>query len=287
MTDTMDIRDKLTAKRAAVDAELARILTGEPAGMYEVMRYAVGGGKRFRPLLLLAVGEALGAQRSLILPYACAVELIHSYSLVHDDLPAMDNDDVRRGKPSCHKAFGEGRALLAGDGLLTLAFEVLSRTPFDPALCSRKERACREIASAAGAEGMIKGQWLDITLAPGNPGEEAFLDLIRRKTGALIRASAVAGAVLAGAPEAALRAVDDFGESVGLAFQVRDDILDAGPSPPPTEPNAVAVFGRDGARSRLDTAVDSALRALEALPVDTGELRYLAGTLRLESGFLS
>ncbi len=280
----MDVRDRLNEKRAAVDAALDPLLTGQPERLYEVMRYAVLGGKRFRPLLLLAAGETLGAQRSLALPYACAVELIHSYSLVHDDLPAMDNDDFRRGRPSCHKAFGEGRALLAGDGLLSLAFEVLSRAPYDPGHCDRKEGALREIAAAAGVEGMIKGQWLDIDLAAGNADEAVFLDLVGRKTGALIRASVVAGAILAGAPAAALQAVAEYGAAVGLAFQIRDDILDAKPSPPAPELNAVAVFGSGGARARLDSSLDAALRALDALPIDSDELRYLAGTLRLESG---
>src|SRR5512136_2209756 len=183
----MDAPERLKGKKAAVEAELGRLLAGDGSGLYEVMRYAVlGGGKRFRPLLLLATGEAFGSSRDALLPYACAVELIHSYSLIHDDLPSMDNDDIRRGKPSCHKVFGEGAAILAGDGLLSLAFEVLSRAPLVPGQAERKDLAFQEIAAAAGVEGMVKGQWMDVRSAPTPPDEATFLDIIRRKTGALI-----------------------------------------------------------------------------------------------------
>jgi geranylgeranyl pyrophosphate synthase len=278
----MNVVDKLDEKKAAVEADLRRLLSGG-YGLFEAMRYAVlGSGKRFRPLLLLSAGESCGAGRPLLLPYACAVELIHSYSLVHDDLPSMDNDDVRRGQPACHKAFGDGPALLAGDGLLSLAFEVLSRAPHEAGRFERKERAVEEIAAAAGVEGMIRGQWMDITLEPGSVGADAYDDLIRRKTGALIRASVVAGAILAGAPGAVLAALTDYGEAVGRAFQLRDDLLDAGAAGRDDGPKAAAVLGLGEARAGLEASVDGALKSLEAGQVDSEELRHLAASLRLE-----
>jgi geranylgeranyl diphosphate synthase type II len=281
----MNVLEGLRDKKAAVDAELARLLAGDGSGLYEVMRYAVlGGGKRYRPLLLLSTGEAFGAGRDVLLPYACAVELIHSYSLIHDDLPSMDNDDVRRGQPSCHKAYGEGPALLAGDGLLSLAFEVLSRTPRVPGDSERKDAAIQDIAAAAGVEGMIKGQWMDIRPVRDAMGEKVFLDMIERKTGALILASVRVGAILAGAPASGLAAATRYGTAVGFGFQIRDDLADAGESGSSAEPNAVAVFGLAGARARLDQYITDALRALGDAKVASDELRFLAETLRPGGG---
>jgi geranylgeranyl diphosphate synthase type II len=284
----MDVREKLEADKTAVESRLTRILSDTPDGLREVMGYAVlEGGKRFRPLLLIAAGEALGEGLEPLLPYACAVELIHCYSLVHDDLPAMDDDDFRRGKPSCHKAFGEAQAILAGDGLLSLAFEVLSRAPSAAGRFDRKERAFQEIASAAGVGGMIKGQWMDITLGgagTSHESESVFMELAGRKTGALIRASVRAGAVLAGAPGAAVEAAGSFGASLGLAFQLRDDILDAREPGASTGFDAVSLFGREGAAERLKACLDGGLGALEAGGIDSDELRFLAGTLRLGKG---
>lgn len=281
--DSPEVRRSLDAKRRAVDAELEILLAGDGSRLFEAIRYAVGGGgKRYRPLLLLSAGEAFGAGEAGLLPYACAVELIHSYSLVHDDLPSMDNDDFRRGRPSCHKAFGEGLALLAGDGLLSLAFEILSRAPAPPGYPDRKDRAVQEIASAAGVGGMIKGQWMDISVPARGADEKTFVDLVGKKTGALITASAKTGALLAGAPSAALEAVGEYGRSVGLAFQFRDDIADAGASGPSSAPDAVAVFGREGARIRLEEYVSRAIQALDREKIGSGELRSLARALRLE-----
>jgi len=277
----MNVVESLREKQAVLEAELGRLLAGDGSGLYDVMRYAVlGGGKRFRPLLLLATGETFGSARDVLLPYAGAVELIHSYSLIHDDLPAMDNDDVRRGKPSCHKAFGEGPALLAGDGLLSLAFEVLSRAPRTPGDPAGKDLAIQDIAAAAGVEGMIKGQWLDIRPTPASTGEAAFLDMIRRKTGALILASVRAGAILAGASASGLEAVTRYGTAVGLAFQLKDDLADAGTSGSAEAVNAVTVLGLAGARSRSEQYVSDALRALGDVGVPIDELRFLAESLR-------
>ena len=276
----LDVRDRLEEKRRAVESELERLLAGDDSRLFEAMRYAtLGGGKRFRPILLLASGEAFGAPRETLLPYACAVELIHNYSLVHDDLPAMDNDDLRRGKPACHKAFGEGLALLAGDGLLTLAFEVVSRAPSPSGHEERKDLAFREIAAATGVGGMIKGQWMDISLSPGGADEGEFLDLIGKKTGALIRASVTAGALLAGAPARGLTAAGEYGAAVGLAFQLRDDLADAGRTGSPSGLDAVALFGREGTRARLEECLARAREALSLGNVDSEELRRLADQL--------
>jgi farnesyl diphosphate synthase len=278
--DGVDVRNDIDGMRRTLDAELDRLLAADGSRLLEAMRYAVlGGGKRFRPLVLLAAGEAFGASRSALLPYACAVELIHNYSLVHDDLPAMDNDDLRRGRPSCHKAFGEGLALLTGDGLLSLAFEVIAGAPPPRGRLERKDRALREISSAAGVRGMIKGQWLDISLRREDADTDAFMDMIGKKTGALIQASAKAGAVLAGAPAPGLAAIGDYGAALGLAFQLRDDLADVGRSGSPSGLDAVAVFGRAGARARLEEYVTGALAALEKEKIASAELRHLAGTL--------
>jgi geranylgeranyl pyrophosphate synthase len=281
----MDVRDTLEGMRRDVDAELGQLLACGGSRLFEALRYAVlGGGKRFRPLLLLSAGEAFGAGRALLLPYACAVELIHNFSLVHDDLPSLDNDDFRRGKPSCHKAFGEGPAVLAGDGLLALAFEVIARAPSPAGHTERKDAALREIAAAAGVRGMIEGQWMDISLRAGEADERVFTDLVRKKTGALIRASAAAGALIAGAPADGLAAVERYGDAVGLAFQLRDDLADAAQSGPPSGIDAVALFGRDGTRARLERCVSEAVAALDAGKVASPELRYLTREIGPGSG---
>jgi geranylgeranyl pyrophosphate synthase len=281
----LDIRARLEEKRRAVEAGLDRLIPADGSRLSEAMRYAaLGGGKRFRPLLLLSSGEAFGAPAEILMPYACAVELIHNYSLVHDDLPAMDNDDVRRGKPSCHKAFGEGLALLVGDGLLTLAFEAIAGAPAPSGDPGRKDAAFREIAAAAGVAGMIKGQWLDISLSPGQADEVSFLELIGKKTGALIRASVTAGALLAGAPPRGLQAAEEYGAAVGLAFQLRDDLADAGLTGSPSGLDAVALFGREGTRARLEACLAGAAMALVKGGLDSAELRLLADGLAPEAG---
>ncbi len=272
----------LIEMKAEVEAWLERLLEGE-SRLCQALRYAVlPGGKRFRPLLLLSAGEAFGGDRATLLPYACAVELIHSYSLVHDDLPCMDDDALRRGKPSCHKAYGEARALLAGDGLLTLAFEVLAGASAGTAGAGRKDGAVRAIAEAAGVKGMIAGQWMDIAYEPARADEASLLELMALKTGALILASVRAGAIMGGAPDAALPEIDRYGRGVGLAFQLRDDLLDAGKKAEGkagSRPNAVALFGPQGTIARLRRAVGGALEALDAAGVRSIELRSLASGL--------
>lgn len=192
----------------------------EPKNLHKAMRYSVfSGGKRIRPVILLEAAKACGGKESIALPLACAVEFIHTYSLIHDDLPAMDDDDYRRGKPSCHKAFGEATAILAGDGLLTLAFETIAKK------CPPKtaKEALIQLAKAAGSSGMVGGQELD--LRPGRTKDLAKINLL--KTAKLFEVSAVLGAISAGAGKIYTKAMADYGRYLGLAFQIADDITDS------------------------------------------------------------
>jgi geranylgeranyl diphosphate synthase type II len=230
-----------------IDAGLDRWLPGPPdcpAIVSEAMRYSLmAGGKRMRPVLALASAEsvapATAAQqdeaRQLALPAACALEMIHTYSLIHDDLPAMDDDTLRRGRPTLHVVYGEGLAILAGDGLLTAAFQLLASHPRidSPGVLDRKLRTIALVGNAAGPSGMVGGQAIDLEAVRPRPGHErAALDadgvraMHARKTGALIRASCVAGALMAGADDDLVRAIDSYGAEIGLAFQIVDDILD-------------------------------------------------------------
>lgn len=269
----------LARKKAAVDRELGRLLPPGGSTVRRAMRAAVlPGGKRFRPLLVLASGACCGARPEVLLPFACAFELIHCYSLVHDDLPAMDNDDLRRGRPSCHKAFGEGAALLAGDALLTLAFEIMAAASVPGGLLAAKQRAMLVVSRSAGAEGMIGGQWLDISLAPEDLTPRR-LDIINaKKTGALIGGAVEAGALLAKAGAADRRALSTYGRSLGLAFQVRDDILDAGAAAGgrPPRPDHTVLHGLAGSRARLARLVGGATAALGRFGSRGAELRWLA-----------
>lgn len=279
---TMDVKERLEQMKAAVEQELERILPRDDTVLFRAMRQAVlSGGKRYRPLLALSSGECFGASQELVLPYACALELIHNYSLVHDDLPSMDNDDFRRGQPSCHKAFGEDIALLTGDSLLTLAFEVLASAPLDEGLLPRKEHVLKEISHLAGVSGMIGGQFLDVTLSPEEMSEETFQDLILKKTGALITASVKTGAILGGAGGPELEAVEKYGHSLGLAFQIRDDILDSvgEAEKDRPRPNYVAFFGLETARSRLKDCVEAARSELDEASLESEKLHHLASIL--------
>src|SRR5579863_9824457 len=214
--------------RAAVDAALDRLMPGEnapPPSIHRAMRYSVqAGGKRVRPILCLESARIFTADVSAVLPVACALEFIHTYSLIHDDLPALDNDDLRRGHPTCHKQFGEAIAILAGDALLTLAFETLAAAPVEPV---RRVALIAEIASAAGTrDGMVGGQVADLE-AEKQPVTADMLEYIHKsKTAALIRASILAGAISAGAAASDIARLRRFGDQIGWAFQVTDDILD-------------------------------------------------------------
>jgi geranylgeranyl pyrophosphate synthase len=219
----MGIEAKLAVRKCLIERELDRLLGHGHGVLVRAMRYAVfPGGKRFRPLLLLSSGACFGVSPSRLLPFACAIELIHSYSLVHDDLPSMDNDHLRRGKPTLHRAFGENLAILAGDGLLTLAFETMAGAPVPKGKMGQKQEAILMVSRSAGADGMVGGQVLDITWKPKGLSRAKIEDLIQKKTGALIQAAVEVGALLGDARPAERQAIRDFGRSVGLAFQVRD-----------------------------------------------------------------
>ena len=295
----------LDARRARVDEALGDFVPPDrqPAIVWEAMRYSLfAGGKRLRPMLALAAAEATADRLqgsasqalSLALPAACALELIHTYSLVHDDLPAMDDDTLRRGRPTAHVVYGEGLAILAGDALLTEAFALLAREPRtvpdipDGVLSSRKIAALSLIADAAGGSGMVGGQAIDLRAADGSHvlDATALRDMHGRKTGALIRASALAGAVMAGANEALQGAVGEFAEQVGLAFQIVDDILDvegasadlgktAGKDAAAGKPTYPALYGLDGSRRLAAECIERALAALARVSL-AGHLPDLA-----------
>jgi len=279
----MRVEDALLEQKRAVDQELHRLLSGRESLLFQAMRHAVhSGGKRYRPLLLLSAGESLAAERDILLPFACAVELIHCYSLVHDDLPAMDNDEFRRGQPACHKAYGEDVALLAGDALLTLAFEVMASAPLPGTLVEHRAEVMAEVSRWAGAQGMIEGQVLDIKLKPEQTAEDKLLDIIFKKTGGLIIASVKAGAMLGLASDSQVQALEGFGRNVGLAFQVRDDLLDYGPGAgrrPDSRPTLVSLLGRQEAQRRLGEFVRQALEALDRARLRTAALEHLARLL--------
>jgi farnesyl diphosphate synthase len=256
-----------------------------PQRLHAAMRHAtLGGGKRIRPLLVYATGTALGASENDLDAPAAAVELVHAYSLVHDDLPAMDDDALRRGRPTVHVAFDEATAILAGDALQALAFDVLANAPGSDAA---RVAMLRALAQASGASGMVGGQALDLDAV----GRALDLDGLRRmhaaKTGALIRAAVRLGALAAGADTPTLQRLDDFADALGLAFQIRDDILDvegdpgligktAGKDAANAKPTYPAILGMEAARAWLDE-LDARMRGcLAALPQDTGELQALA-----------
>ena len=287
--------------RREIEAALERVLTARvaPEIVGAPIRYALSGaGKRLRPCLTLAVADSLASRtglspasaRSRALPAACAVEMIHCYSLVHDDLPAMDNDDLRRGRPTTHVVYGDGLAILAGDALLTEAFAVLAESP-SPALpvgaveapAPQRLRAIAVLASAAGAAGMVGGQAIDLA-AVGRAAAagtltldaETLEDMHRRKTGALIRAAATTGAILTGADEDTTRAVDDYARDFGLAFQIIDDVLDvegsdhtlgktAGKDAAAGKPTFPALYGVEGSRRRAADRVHHAVAALDRI----------------------
>ncbi len=214
--------------RIAVDAHLDRLMPAEsaqPPSIHQAMRYSVfAGGKRIRPILCLETARIFDSDIAPAFYPGCAIEFIHTYSLIHDDLPALDNDDLRRGKPTCHKKFGEAAAILAGDALLTLAFETLAASPSPP---GRRVAMITEISTAAGTiNGMVGGQVADLEAEGKEVGPESLEYIHRSKTAALIRASIASGALSAGAPPEDVLRLRSFGETIGWAFQVTDDILD-------------------------------------------------------------
>ncbi len=290
-----DLRAWLDARRTDVDGALERFLPSAPAcppRVGEAMRYSLfAGGKRLRPVLALAAAEAVGAARgtsddrvrALAMPSACALELIHTYSLVHDDLPAMDDDTLRRGRPTNHVVFGEGMAILAGDALLTEAFALIAREPRrvegvpDETLAARKLRTLQIVADAAGPCGMVGGQAIDLEAAGSadRVDAEGLRAMHARKTGAVIRASGLSGAVMSGADADQLDAIHDYGSELGLAFQIVDDILDvegashdlgktAGKDAAASKPTYPALYGLDTSRTMAAECVQRALERLRA-----------------------
>ncbi|RKD27873.1 geranylgeranyl diphosphate synthase, type II [Caminicella sporogenes DSM 14501] len=227
----MDFKTLLLSKKSRVDEELKKYFVaknGFQKTIFEAMAYSINaGGKRLRPVLMIEVCDMLGGKIDDVMPFACAIEMIHTYSLIHDDLPAMDNDDYRRGKLTNHKVFGEGIAILAGDGLLNLAFETMIKKIIDGKIDKDKGiQAMFEIAKAAGVEGMIGGQVVDLE-SEGKEIDKETLEFIHlKKTTALIEASIKAGAIIGGANEQEYGALSEYGRNIGLAFQIVDDILD-------------------------------------------------------------
>ncbi len=274
----MNLDADLARARQDVDRALDALLPRPegPAGrLAEGMRYAVfSGGKRLRPILALAACEALSGDVGAATAPAAALEMIHTYSLVHDDLPAMDDDDIRRGRPTVHKAFGEAEAILAGDALLTLAFEVLATHPPGDRHAAARSDAVAVIARAAGHAGMVGGQLADL-LAERRPAESVPLEWIhRRKTGALLSASVELGAILAAAGPGERAALVRYGEALGLAFQITDDVLDRtasvealGKTPGKDERSGKATYPAiHGVEASRDEARRQAELAIEALP---------------------
>lgn len=227
----MEFQQELKKKIQLVDEYLDGYLTEKDnyqRNIYEVMRYSVfAGGKRLRPVITLASCEIVGGNVVDAIPFGCAIEMIHTYSLIHDDLPAMDNDDYRRGKPTSHKMFGEAMAILAGDGLLNKAFEIVAEESLKNSMdLSKAMRAIAVIANASGTEGMIGGQVIDLEAENKQIDEQHLRYMHLHKTGALIIACTKAGAILGGGNEKEIEALEVYGRNLGLAFQIKDDILD-------------------------------------------------------------
>ena len=270
----------------ALSAQLAS-LGYIPERLFEAMDYSLSaGGKRLRPVLLLAACDTLGGNLDEALPFACALEMIHTYSLIHDDLPAMDNDDLRRGRPTNHKVYGEGMAILAGDGLLSAAMELMLRAAVKMGDL-RGIRAAEAIARRAGVTGMVAGQVMDVTGEGSEPTLEKVEYIHLHKTADLLTAPIEAGFILAGADDATVKAGCEYGKHLGLAFQMVDDLLDVegdaatlGKTPGKDAAEGkltwVAVKGIDATRADAKTAVEKAVAALESAGGETNFLKTLA-----------
>lgn len=285
-----DLEKFMVEARRLVDAALDRILPAEsvsPARVHTAIRWSVfAGGKRFRPLLLLAVGETCGASSDLLIDTACALEMVHAYSLIHDDLPSMDNDDLRRGRATCHIRFGEATAILAGDALQTLAFKTVSEAE---ALSAQKRTdLVREIARASGTpDGMVAGQACDLEAQSREVTSDELEQIHRLKTGALIVAAARCGAIIADASQTELAVVTDYAAQLGLLFQITDDLLDVtatvetlGKTPGKDlrskKATYPALYGVEATRKHLAHAHETACASLERLDQPTELLRAIA-----------
>lgn len=268
----MDLSAYLNTRTQLVDRALDRLLPRanvKPETIHEAMRYSIfAGGKRLRPVLTLAVAELCGGSVGAAMPSACAVECIHTYSLIHDDLPCMDNDDLRRGRPTNHKVYGEGMAVLAGDGLLTIAFEILAKAK--PAPRYPLATLVTELANASGSRWLVGGQAADLEGEGRKLSGNELRYIHRSKTAALLAASVRLGAMSANAKPAQLKALTTFGKSVGLAFQIIDDILDV------TQPTEI--LGKSAGKDI--TAQKATYPAIFGLTKSRAEAKHLTGTAR-------
>ncbi|MCA9163122.1 MAG: polyprenyl synthetase family protein [Planctomycetales bacterium] len=287
-SSTAAVLQQAREMRTLVDAALDRYTQFDadcPANLRDAIRHSLlAPCKRLRPVLVLMAAEACGCSNEAAMPAACAVEMIHTYSLIHDDLPAMDDDDMRRGLPSCHAKYGEATAILAGDALLALAFEVMA-AGIEPA--DRAARCCRELAQAAGATALVGGQADDLAAENGGGGLEHLEAIHRRKTGAMFRVSLRLGGVVAGANETTLRNLDCYGENLGLAFQIVDDLLDLHGDEAALGKRAQkdagrgkltfpSLLGEEESRRRAVTLVDRACEAVSEFGSRAGGLESLA-----------
>lgn len=271
----MSAEEYLSARQARINHLLSRQLPDpkrEPCLLHQAMHYAVlNGGKRLRPLLVYATGETMGASLEQLDNAACAVELIHAYSLIHDDLPAMDNDDFRRGQPTCHKAFNEATAILAGDALQTLGFEILSKDGVNPQQCLQM------IASLASAcSDMVAGQAMELSLPPDQINIAQLETIHSLKTGALMRASVRLGALIAQASGPALAQLDNYANHLGLAYQIQDDVQDNPTTPNQTTANYVSHLGLTDAQQKIHSLYQAALQNIESFAEQAAPLHYLA-----------
>ncbi len=282
------LRDRSKLVDQALDRFLPRAAT-KPATIHKAMRYSLfAGGKRLRPILALAAAEACGGSLEKALPAACAVECIHTYSLIHDDLPCMDDDDLRRGRPTSHKVFGEGIAVLAGDALLTIAFEILAQA--EPASRYKTAALIRELADAAGSRWLIAGQVLDLEGEGKKTSREQLKFIHRSKTAALLTSSIRLGAMSANATTAKLENLTTLGQTLGLAFQIIDDILDvtqtteklgktAGKDVAATKATYPAIFGLERSRAEAHRLTAAAHSALGPFGAKAAKLREIADHL--------
>jgi geranylgeranyl diphosphate synthase type II len=286
----MNLSDYIIRQQQLVDAELDHLVPSEaapPATLHRAMRYSLfAGGKRLRPILCMEAARAVSTAAAGVETAACALEMIHTYSLIHDDLPALDNDDLRRGKPTCHKVFGDALAILAGDALLTLAFQVLSG--LESVVAGRKAEMVLELATSAGTPaGMAAGQVADLEGEGKTPNPALLESIHRAKTGALLRASLRIGAIYAGANCEQYDALSSFGEHIGLAFQIVDDLLDveesseslgktAGKDAAQHKITFPAVYGIEKSRRMAERERESAHRALDLFGDRAGRLKELA-----------
>ena len=291
--DGFSLKEYLVERKALIDRALAGYLPGGENGqpvIFQAVRYSLfAGGKRLRPILCLAAAEAVGREAGALLPVACALELIHTYSLIHDDLPAMDNDDYRRGRPTSHKVFGEDIAILAGDALLTEAFHLLTRKELMPGIPPEYIlTVTAEIAAAAGWLGMVGGQVLDVRSEGKKVDLETLQQIHRLKTGELIRVSLRSGAILSGASTEMTASLSDYGRQIGLAFQIADDILNVegdrvllgkqtGSDAARRKVTFPSLLGIEASRAHAESLIKEALKSLASFDDRAAPLRLITG----------